>query len=75
MEVREAPVAIEHRVGPAGWLGRWAADYLRLVALTWDALLLRLILIPTLLRVFGHSAWALPRWLDRILPDVRSGHS
>jgi RND superfamily putative drug exporter len=33
-----------------------------------------LILIPTLLRVFGRHAWALPRWLDRILPDVRFGH-
>ena len=40
-----------------------------------DALLVRLILIPTLLRVFGRWAWAIPRWLDRILPDVRFGHS
>jgi putative drug exporter of the RND superfamily len=24
-----------------------------------------------LLRVFGHWAWAKPRWLGRILPDVR----
>ena len=30
---------------------------------------------PLLLRIFGDSAWALPRWLDRILPDVRFGHS
>jgi RND superfamily putative drug exporter len=29
----------------------------------------------SLLRVFGHYAWALPRWLDRLLPDVRFGHS
>jgi RND superfamily putative drug exporter len=39
-----------------------------------DALLVRLVLIPTLLRVFGRSAWALPRWLDRLLPDVKFGH-
>ena len=45
------------------------------LAVLLDAMLIRLILIPTLLRVFGHSAWALPRWLDRILPDVRFGHS
>jgi RND superfamily putative drug exporter len=45
------------------------------IAVLLDAMLIRLILIPTLLRVFGHRAWALPRWLDRILPDVRFGHS
>ena len=31
--------------------------------------------MPTLLRVFGRCAWALPRWLGRILPDVRFGHA
>ena len=45
------------------------------IAVLLDAMLVRLVLIPTLLRVFGHWAWALPRWLDRILPDVRFGHS
>ena len=45
------------------------------IAVLLDALLVRLVLIPTLLRVFGHYAWALPRWLDRILPNVRFGHS
>jgi RND superfamily putative drug exporter len=44
------------------------------IAVLLDAMLVRLILIPTLLRVFGRHAWALPRWLDRILPDVRFGH-
>jgi putative drug exporter of the RND superfamily len=39
-----------------------------------DAMLVRLILIPTLLRVFGRHAWALPRLLHRILPDIRFGH-
>jgi RND superfamily putative drug exporter len=45
------------------------------IAVLLDAMLVRLVLIPTLLRVFGRHAWALPRWLDRILPDVRFGHS
>jgi RND superfamily putative drug exporter len=45
------------------------------VAVLLDAMLVRLILIPTLLRVFGRAAWSLPRWLDRLLPDVRFGHS
>jgi len=45
------------------------------IAVLLDAMLVRLVLIPTLLRVFGRWAWAQPRWLDRILPDVRFGHS
>jgi RND superfamily putative drug exporter len=45
------------------------------IAVLLDAMLVRLVLIPTLLRVFGAWAWALPRWLDRILPDVRFGHA
>jgi len=44
------------------------------LAVLLDAALVRLVLIPTLLRVFGRHAWALPRWLDRLLPDVRFGH-
>jgi putative drug exporter of the RND superfamily len=45
------------------------------LAVLLDAVLVRLVLIPTLLRVFGRYAWALPRWLDRVLPDVRFGHA
>jgi RND superfamily putative drug exporter len=44
------------------------------IAVLLDAMLVRLVLVPTLLRVFGHSAWALPRWLERILPRVSFGH-
>jgi putative drug exporter of the RND superfamily len=45
------------------------------LAVLLDAALVRLVLIPTLLRVFGRYAWALPRWLHRLLPDVRFGHA
>src|SRR5262245_4619483 len=45
------------------------------LAVLLDAALVRLVLIPTLLRAFGRYAWALPRWLDRLLPDVRFGHA
>jgi RND superfamily putative drug exporter len=45
------------------------------IAVLLDAMLIRLVLMPTLLRVFGHYAWAQPRWLDRILPDIRFGHA
>jgi RND superfamily putative drug exporter len=45
------------------------------IAVLLDAMLVRLVLVPTLLRVFGRHAWARPRWLGRVLPDVRFGHS
>jgi putative drug exporter of the RND superfamily len=44
------------------------------VAVLLDALLVRLVLVPVLLRLTGSAAWACPRWLARILPDVRFGH-
>jgi RND superfamily putative drug exporter len=45
------------------------------VAVLLDAMLIRLVLMPVLLRLLGRHAWAQPRWLDRVLPDVRFGHS
>ena len=45
------------------------------LAVLLDAMLVRLVLIPTLLRVFGRYAWACPQWLYRLLPDVRFGHA
>ena len=38
------------------------------------AVLLDALLVPILLRLTGRAAWWLPRWLDRLLPDVRFGH-
>ncbi|QCU77294.1 RND transporter [Citricoccus sp. SGAir0253] len=35
-----------------------------------DALLVRLLLMPALMHLVGEAAWWLPRWLDRILPNV-----
>jgi len=45
------------------------------VAVLLDAALVRLLLLPVLLRLMGARAWYLPRWARRILPDVRFGHS
>ena len=45
------------------------------VAVLLDALLVRLVLIPVALRVLGRWAWWLPDWADRLLPEVRFGHS
>jgi putative drug exporter of the RND superfamily len=45
------------------------------LAVLLDALLVRLILVPVLLRMLGEAAWWLPRPLDRVLPKVRFGHA
>ena len=44
------------------------------VSVLLDAMLVRLVLLPSLLRLFGRHAWALPRWMDWALPNVRFGH-
>jgi len=44
------------------------------VAVLLDALLVRLLLVPVLLRLTGRAAWAVPGPLRRILPDIRFGH-
>jgi RND superfamily putative drug exporter len=35
-----------------------------------DAFLVRLVLIPAIMTLIGKAAWWIPKWLDRILPDV-----
>jgi RND superfamily putative drug exporter len=35
-----------------------------------DAFVVRMTLVPAILRLLGHRAWALPGWLDRRLPDL-----
>ena len=40
------------------------------VAILTDALIVRLTLVPALLTVLGERSWAMPRWLDRALPNV-----
>ena len=35
-----------------------------------DAFIVRMLLMPALMHLLGRSAWWLPRWLDRILPNV-----
>jgi RND superfamily putative drug exporter len=36
-----------------------------------DAFIVRLVLVPSLMTLFGRANWWLPRWLDRILPNIR----
>ncbi|MBO9556839.1 MMPL family transporter [Cellulomonas sp.] len=35
-----------------------------------DAFVVRLAVIPAVMHLLGPAAWWLPRWLDRVLPDV-----
>ncbi len=44
------------------------------VAVLLDAFLVRLLLLPVALRLAGKWAWWTPRWLRKVLPDVRFGH-
>jgi RND superfamily putative drug exporter len=44
------------------------------VAVLLDAFLVRLVLLPVILRLLGKWAWWLPSPLRKILPDVRFGH-
>jgi RND superfamily putative drug exporter len=40
------------------------------IAILTDALIVRMTLVPAFLTLLGEKAWYMPRWLDRILPDV-----
>jgi putative drug exporter of the RND superfamily len=40
------------------------------IAVLFDAFVVRMALIPALMYLLGEKAWWLPRWLDRLLPNV-----
>jgi RND superfamily putative drug exporter len=40
------------------------------VAILVDALIVRLILVPAIMNLLGRHAWYMPRWLDRLLPNL-----
>jgi RND superfamily putative drug exporter len=44
------------------------------VAVLLDAFVVRLLLVPVMLRLLGKWAWYVPKPVDRLLPDVRFGH-
>jgi RND superfamily putative drug exporter len=45
------------------------------IAVLLDATIVRLLLIPVMLRLLGPWAWYMPRWANRVLPEVRFGHA
>ena len=40
------------------------------VAILVDALIVRMTLVPAVMHLLGDKAWYMPRWLDRILPNL-----
>ena len=44
------------------------------VAVALDALVVRLVLLPVLLRLGRHHMWYRPSWLNRVLPNVHFAH-
>jgi RND superfamily putative drug exporter len=40
------------------------------VAILTDALVVRMTLVPSLLTLLGEKSWYIPRWLDRLLPNL-----
>jgi putative drug exporter of the RND superfamily len=45
------------------------------LAILIDVLIVRLVIAPAVVTLLGDRAWWLPRWLDRLLPDVSlEGH-
>ena len=40
------------------------------IAILTDALIVRMTLVPAFLTMLGEKSWYIPRWLDRLLPDI-----
>jgi RND superfamily putative drug exporter len=40
------------------------------IAVALDATIIRVLLVPAAMRLFGDWNWWLPRWLDKLLPRV-----
>jgi RND superfamily putative drug exporter len=40
------------------------------VAILTDALIVRMTLVPAFLTMLGEKSWYIPRWLDRLLPNI-----
>jgi RND superfamily putative drug exporter len=46
------------------------------VAIFLDATIVRMVLVPSTMELLGDRNWWLPRWLDRILPNIDvEGHA
>jgi putative drug exporter of the RND superfamily len=44
------------------------------MAVLLDATVVRVLLVPATMALLGERNWYVPKWLDRILPDVHFSH-
>ena len=44
------------------------------MAVLLDATVVRVLLVPATMALLGERNWYLPRWLDRVLPNVHFSH-
>jgi RND superfamily putative drug exporter len=47
-----------------------AMGFAMAAAVLFDAFVVRMVVIPAVMSLLGESAWYLPRWIDKILPNV-----
>ena len=46
------------------------------IAILFDATIVRMLLVPATMELLGDRNWWLPRWLDRLLPNLDvEGHA
>ena len=67
-------IAVFYTFAIAGTLPMKEMGLILGTAVLLDAFVVRLVLVPAVLSIVGNRAWYLPRWADRILPDVRFAH-
>ena len=67
-------VAVFYTFAIAGTLPMKEMGVILGTAVLLDALIVRLVLLPAALHLVGTKAWWLPRWVDKVLPDVRFAH-
>ena len=67
-------IAVFYTFAIAGTLPMKEMGLILGTAVLLDAFLVRLVLVPATLYIIGNKAWWLPRWMDRILPDVKFAH-
>jgi putative drug exporter of the RND superfamily len=67
-------IAVFYTFAIAGTLPMKEMGLILGTAVLLDAFLIRLVLVPATLYIIGNRAWWLPRWMDRILPNVKFAH-
>ena len=44
------------------------------LAVLLDATIVRMMLVPSMMKLLGERNWWIPRWLDRVLPRIHFSH-